>query len=315
MIQRISSDDGDLVERLSHLPVDRDTVEHYRAYLRRELVMNRCADCGRWHHPMRPMCPACWSWNVVPTAAVSGRGTVHLVTLLHQGPPADGVDYTQAPHPVVTVALEEQPGLRSRARSSAAIRTTCGSACRSSSRGSSATAAPSLPSVPRRARTGRERGQPRQDRVAIAGVGSTGFSRDAGRSALALALDAAMRAIRDAGLAAKDVDGVIAIAEPGVPEPQTLASALGLEAVTHWSRPSPVVLFAIADAVNAIHAGSADTVLVVSSLLRRRPSATREGRAPAFRRASRSRRPTPRGRAAGCTSAAGVSARGGHASR
>ena len=39
MIQRISSDDGDLVERLSHLPVDRDTVEHYRAYLRRELVM------------------------------------------------------------------------------------------------------------------------------------------------------------------------------------------------------------------------------------------------------------------------------------
>lgn len=116
---------------------------------------------------------------------------------------------------------------------------------------------------------------PVKDRVAIAGVGSTGFSRDAGRSALALALDAATRAIRDAGLAAKDVDGVIAIGEPGAPSPQTLASALGLEAVTHWSRPSPVVVFAIADAVNAIHAGSADTVLVVSSLLRRRPSATR----------------------------------------
>lgn len=118
-------------------------------------------------------------------------------------------------------------------------------------------------------------GNPVKDRVAIAGVGSTGFSRDAGRSALALALDAATRAIRDAGLAAKDVDGVIAIGEPGAPSPQTLASALGLEAVTHWSRPSPVVVFAIADAVNAIHAGSADTVLVVSSLLRRRPSATR----------------------------------------
>lgn len=117
---------------------------------------------------------------------------------------------------------------------------------------------------------------PVKDRVAIAGVGSTGFSRDAGRSALALALDAATRAIGDAGLAAKDVDGVIAIAEPGAPTPQVLASALGLDTVTHWSRPSPVVLFAIADAVNAIHAGSADTVLVVSSLLRRRPSPARD---------------------------------------
>ena len=111
MIQRISPDDEALVERLAHLPVDRDTAEHYRGYLRRELVLNRCADCGRWIHPMRPMCPACWSWNVGPTA-VSGRGTVHLVTLLHQGPPADGVDYAKGPHPVVTVELEEQRGLR-----------------------------------------------------------------------------------------------------------------------------------------------------------------------------------------------------------
>ena len=120
---------------------------------------------------------------------------------------------------------------------------------------------------------------PVKDRVAIAGIGSTGFSRDAGRSALALALDAATRAIRDAGLGARDVDGVIAIAEPGAPSPPTLASALGLDTVTHWSRPSPVVLFAITDAVNAIHAGNADTVLVVSSLLRRRPSVRPSGAA------------------------------------
>ena len=103
--------DTELVERLAHLPVERDTAEHFRGYLRRELVMNRCADCGRWHHPMRPMCPACWSWNVVPSA-VSGWGTVHLFISLHQGPPADGVDYAAAPHPVVTVELEEQEGLR-----------------------------------------------------------------------------------------------------------------------------------------------------------------------------------------------------------
>ena len=102
--------DAELMRRLAHLPVERDTAEHYRGYLRRELVMNRCADCRRWHHPMRPMCPACWSWKVDPTA-VSGRGIVHLIVELHQGPPADGVDYAQ-PHPVVTVELEEQVGLR-----------------------------------------------------------------------------------------------------------------------------------------------------------------------------------------------------------
>lgn len=111
MSRGIPSDHGDLVERLPHLPVDRDTAQHYLGYLRRELVLNRCADCARWHHPMRPMCPACWSWNVAPTP-VSGRGTVYLVTLLHQGPPAEGVDDAKGPHPVVTVELEEQPGLR-----------------------------------------------------------------------------------------------------------------------------------------------------------------------------------------------------------
>lgn len=95
--------DAELVARLAHLPVERDTAAHYRGYLRRELVLNRCTDCGRWHHPMRPMCPACWSWNVAPTP-VSGRGTVHLVMLLHQG--------DAAPHPVVTVELAEQKGLR-----------------------------------------------------------------------------------------------------------------------------------------------------------------------------------------------------------
>lgn len=31
---------------------------------------------------------------------------------LHQGAPAPGVDYAKAPHPVVTVELEEQAGLR-----------------------------------------------------------------------------------------------------------------------------------------------------------------------------------------------------------
>lgn len=42
---------------------------------------------------------------------VSGRGTIHLLMTLHQGPPASGVDYAGG-HPVITVELEEQPALR-----------------------------------------------------------------------------------------------------------------------------------------------------------------------------------------------------------
>jgi uncharacterized OB-fold protein len=103
--------DAELVDRFAYLPVERDTRELYRGWLEHELRMNRCADCGRWHHPARPMCPSCWSWNVVPTP-VSGRGRVHLLMRLHQGPPAPGVDYGAGPYPVVTVELEEQPALR-----------------------------------------------------------------------------------------------------------------------------------------------------------------------------------------------------------
>jgi len=82
----------------------------YRGLLHRELRMSRCADCGWWHHRPKPICPQCWSKRLVPTP-VSGRGTIHLLILLHQGPPADGVDYT-TPHPVATVELDEQLGLR-----------------------------------------------------------------------------------------------------------------------------------------------------------------------------------------------------------
>ena len=103
--------DAELVERFAAVAVDRDNADYYLGWLDHELRMTRCADCGRWQHPPRPMCPACWSWNMVPTP-VSGRGTVHLLIRLHQGPPMQGVDYAASPYPVVAVELEEQPSLR-----------------------------------------------------------------------------------------------------------------------------------------------------------------------------------------------------------
>lgn len=41
-----------------------------------------------------------------------GTGRVHLLMRLHQGPPAENVDYAKGPYPVVTVELDEQPNLR-----------------------------------------------------------------------------------------------------------------------------------------------------------------------------------------------------------
>ena len=48
-----------------------------------------------------------------------------------------------------------------------------------------------------------------KERVAITGVGETTYSRGSGKSVLALQLEASMKAIEDAGLSPKDIDGII----------------------------------------------------------------------------------------------------------
>lgn len=102
--------DIELVERFHDVTITYDNKELYRGWLQRELLINRCNSCGTWHHPPKPLCPACWSFDITPTS-VSGRGAVYFFMRLHQGPPAPDVDYSK-PYPVVTVELVEQPGLR-----------------------------------------------------------------------------------------------------------------------------------------------------------------------------------------------------------
>jgi uncharacterized OB-fold protein len=103
-------DDEQLVALFHAYPLDHDNKAVFRARLGHELLVMRCAGCGTWHEPPRPICPVCWSKAVVATP-VSGRGTIFMAIFLHQGPPAPGVDYS-TPYPVVTVELDEQPGLR-----------------------------------------------------------------------------------------------------------------------------------------------------------------------------------------------------------
>ena len=55
-----------------------------------------------------------------------------------------------------------------------------------------------------------------RDKGSITGVGETAYSRNSGKSVVALQMEAALAAIADAGLTPKDIDGIIAYATSGV---------------------------------------------------------------------------------------------------
>jgi uncharacterized OB-fold protein len=107
----IEESDSELIARYDGVGIDHVNKHFYRGMLHRELRLQRCSDCGWWHHRPKPICPRCWS-SAVKATPVSGGGTIHLLIHLHQGPPASGVDYSAGPHSVATVELDEQEGLR-----------------------------------------------------------------------------------------------------------------------------------------------------------------------------------------------------------
>jgi len=118
------------------------------------------------------------------------------------------------------------------------------------------------------------------DRVAVVSAAGTGFSRDAGRSRLALAVDAATAAIEQAGLRGTDIDGICA---RGVTAPM-MQAALGIPGISYWSD-ATVGGFpqAFLQAVYAIHAGACRHALVVQSVVRL-PYQSRAAAADPFRR-------------------------------
>jgi acetyl-CoA acetyltransferase len=71
--------------------------------------------------------------------------------------------------------------------------------------------------------------------IAIAGVGTTEFSKDSGRSEYRLALEAITAAIEDAGVKFEDVDGLTTFTYDGTPE-TVLVRSLGLSGLTFFSR-------------------------------------------------------------------------------
>lgn len=111
---------------------------------------------------------------------------------------------------------------------------------------------------------------PLKDRLAVVGVGSTAYGRDLERSELSLGLDAALRAIADAGIDRQEVDGIcgsgmtpLAMGGAGF---LSLQGALGIERVT-WVK-NGWLGSAFVYAAEAVFSGLCDTVLVVQTYMR-----------------------------------------------
>jgi len=107
-----------------------------------------------------------------------------------------------------------------------------------------------------------------RDRCAIAGIGTTDFSNDSGRSTLTLATQASLAAISDAGLQPNDVDGIVRCDMDDV-RASDLIHTLGLRDIAYIgdNGPGGVAPSAmIGQAVGALLSGQATAVLAYRSL-------------------------------------------------
>ncbi|MDT3440202.1 MULTISPECIES: thiolase C-terminal domain-containing protein [unclassified Pseudofrankia] len=115
-------------------------------------------------------------------------------------------------------------------------------------------------------------------RAAIVGVGATEFSRQAGRTELRLACEAIRDALRDAGLTAADVDGIVSYTVDPVEETE-LVRAVGFQEIGFSSRVpygGGGSMGTLLHAAAAITSGAAE-VVVAYRAIRARSGATRFG--------------------------------------
>jgi acetyl-CoA acetyltransferase len=119
---------------------------------------------------------------------------------------------------------------------------------------------------------------PIRDQVAIVGVGTTDFSRDAGRSELGLVVDASKKAIRNAGLSKEDIDGMSGTMCPA----HIVQGALGVPRLNWFVNSYPTFPQQIVNAMNAVFSGACETVLAYHGTLRG-PGNSKSAKADPFR--------------------------------
>src|ERR1700684_3677281 len=102
----------------------------------------------------------------------------------------------------------------------------------------------------------------------IAGIGATEFSKDSGRSDLPLAVEAITSALADAGLAAADVDGLVAFTMDGNAE-IAVARELGLSELRFLDQigyGGGAACGCVQHAAMAVATGTADVVVCYRAL-------------------------------------------------
>jgi acetyl-CoA acetyltransferase len=108
-----------------------------------------------------------------------------------------------------------------------------------------------------------------RNKIAIAGIGQTEFSKDSGRSTLRMALEAILEALNDAGLEPKDIDGVVKMgANDDIFEIDLLRS-LGLPNLRFFAEiphGGGAACGTVACAAAAVASGMADVVVTFRSL-------------------------------------------------
>jgi acetyl-CoA acetyltransferase len=109
-----------------------------------------------------------------------------------------------------------------------------------------------------------------RDRSAIVGIGQTEYSRSSGRSEASLCLEAIRRALDDAGLDAKDVDGLVRFGASQTNCSEAwIAHNLGVESLAYWCSIDPgggASAALLAHASMAVSTGQADVVVCYRAL-------------------------------------------------
>lgn len=101
---------------MKHFPADmprptitRDSAGFWEACRRRELAIQRCADCGTFRHPPEPCCWSCRSFAFT-WQRITGRGRVFSFAVVHH--PFLPALAKHLPYTVAVVAVDDAPGVR-----------------------------------------------------------------------------------------------------------------------------------------------------------------------------------------------------------
>ena len=269
----------------------------------RRLEILRCVDCGHYVHYPRPICDRCLGESLRPSP-VSGRGTLYAYTEVMQAFHPYFVD--KLPYYLAVVELEEEPGLKMTTNlvdvhDRAALRHGRGSGLHRGGARVRPTDVPTgalhgEPQVRERRNGGpaveRTRDRPpgpggtgvkTTDRVAAVGVGYSTTGRATGLTSWQLAVQAAKAALDDAGLTPDDIDGVCLLwgvagpAPAGLDpvDPMDLGYMLGIRGLNWYGTAGPAYVGPAIQAVTAIRAGMAHTVLTLR-IIRQRLSSSQE---------------------------------------